>query len=1190
MFVKNCNKIKQQLHSLNNISVNPQYTCKADSGATKHYIREKDFSLLTDVQCSDGPTVKLPDNSVLKSTKSGLLPIPNVTVEGRRAHIIPGLQSASLLSMGQLCDDDCEVRLRKNDMEVHKDNKVILLGKRNYTDGLWDVKIDNNIPDKHNLNVIVDISSIKNLIEYYHACLYSPPKSTWLKALENENFPTWPGLTIERVRRFYPDSVATAKGHLDQEQQHLRSTKPTVIPLHESEQAAIIADSFPAQDGIDPTHQHMCMIMDFQPSSKAYFDLTGKFPYKSSRGNQYIMVFYNYDANYINAIAVKTRQAAELKNAFCTHTDTLRRSGINPSLYILDNEISNDLKAALAKYNIAYQLVPPAQHRRNAAERAIRTFKNHFLAGLATLPPMFPMSEWDRLLEQALLSLNLLRNARLNSKLSAHAFVHGIFDFNKHPLAPPGAQVIAHEKATHRKSWDIHGKDGWYMGPAFEHYRCVRVFIPTTGQERICDTVKFIPGKIPIPKVSTTDYLLQAAKDIVTLLKQPQKLDLPHHPGVELNDAIRTTADLLQRAAKKPQANIPPPAPPLPPKNQQPETPQPNVPNIITDDDSPNAPLPRVNVTTQLSPTQRPYLKCMQATNFNNKRTNMLVALEMYQHHMAHIYNKYGQRETIETLLNGPMGKIWAKSVSNEFGRLAKGNKYGVAFTDTIEFIAKSDVPVTKKVTYASFRFDHRPLKEEQYRARLVVGGDKLPYDKDSSSPAASLLETKLLVNSVISDANNGARFLTTDLKDFFLATPMATAEYMKIPYKYFPADIIEYYHLAQLVAPDGYVYIKIKKGMYGLKQAAVLAYEHLIHNLQAHGYSPILHTTGMWEHKTRKTKFCLCVDDFGIKYYSKEDADHLLHALQANYKVTTDWKGEHYCGLTLKWNYEDGYVDVSMPGYIEKIILKYFGNQPHLPTKTPYKYNTPFYDGGTQYVKDSDTSEALNKENTTRIQAILGSLLYYARAIEHPMLPALNELATEQAKPTQNTRKKVNQLLQYAATYPNSVIRFKASDMILHVDSDAAYLVLPNARSRIAGYYYFSDIGATYHNAPFLILCKTLKHVVTSAAEAETGGLFLNAQEIISLRYILTALGHPQPPTPLKTDNSTTNGYVHNNIKIKKAKAWDMRFNWLREKVAQNNLRIFWASGTENFADYFTKHFPTKYHEQKRSLLFHTK
>ena len=156
----------------------------------------------------------------------------------------------------------------------------------------------------------------------------------------------------------------------------------------------------------------MCQVIPFTHPSKAYADLTGRFPYKSSRGNQYILVFYNYDANYINAIAVKSRQASELKNAFVSHTDTLRRSGIVPTMYILDNEISNNLKLALTKYGITYQLVPPAQHRRNAAERAIRTFKNHFLSGLASLPPSFPISEWDRLLEQALLTLNLLRNAR----------------------------------------------------------------------------------------------------------------------------------------------------------------------------------------------------------------------------------------------------------------------------------------------------------------------------------------------------------------------------------------------------------------------------------------------------------------------------------------------------------------------------------------------------------------------------------------------------------------------------------------------------------------------------------------------------------------------------------------------------------------------------------------------------------
>ena len=117
----------------------------------------------------------------------------------------------------------------------------------------------------------------------------------------------------------------------------------------------------------------------------------------------------------------------------------------------------------------------------------------------------------------------------------------------------------------------------------------------------------------------------------------------------------------------------------------------------------------------------------------------------------------------------------------------------------------------------------------------------------------------------------------------------MLEAEYMRIPFKYFPADIIESYGLHKLKAEDGYVYIKIKKGMYGLKQAAILAYENLVSNLSKHGYKPIPHTVGMWKHISRKTVFCLCVDDFGVKYYNVDDANHLLDALRKSYKITVD-------------------------------------------------------------------------------------------------------------------------------------------------------------------------------------------------------------------------------------------------------------------------------------------------------------
>ena len=110
---------------------------------------------------------------------------------------------------------------------------------------------------------------------------------------------------------------------------------------------------------------------------------------------------------------------------------------------------------------------------------------------------------------------------------------------------------------------------------------------------------------------------------------------------------------------------------------------------------------------------------------------------------------------------------------------------------------------------------------------------------------------------------------------------------------------------------------------MYGLKQAAILAYKQLKQNLAHHGYHPIPHSVGMWKHKSRKTIFCLCVDDFGIQYHTQADADHLIHALRQYYKITIDWNGRNYCGLQLDWNYKDRHVDISMPGYIDNLLQK---------------------------------------------------------------------------------------------------------------------------------------------------------------------------------------------------------------------------------------------------------------------------
>ena len=236
---------------------------------------------------------------------------------------------------------------------------------------------------------------------------------------------------------------------------------------------------------------------------------------------------------------------------------------------------------------------------------------------------------------------------------------------------------------------------------------------------------------------------------------------------------------------------------------------------------------------------------------------------------------------------------------------------------------------------------------------------------------------------------------MTADIKDYFLATHMARPEYMKVHYKHLPDDIKKKYNLHTKVTPNNYIYIRFKKGMYGLKQAAILAYNNLQKCLKPFGYAPVAGTVGLWKHATKQTKFCLCVDDFGIKYYSKEDAQHLLNAIGHSYKYTTDWTGHNYCGLTLDWNYLQGYVDISMPGYLEKALKRLQYTPKISPQYSPHAHIPIQYatQNTRQYATAPDTSPLLGPKQTKYIQSVTGSFLYYGRALDFTILTALNEI-----------------------------------------------------------------------------------------------------------------------------------------------------------------------------------------------------
>ena len=157
------------------------------------------------------------------------------------------------------------------------------------------------------------------------------------------------------------------------------------------------------------------------------------------------------------------------------------------------------------KHQIQWQLVSPGNHRRNVAERQIRTFKNHFISILSGTDPEFPLHLWDKLIPQACITIKLLRNSHRNPHMSAEAHLNGNFNYNTTPLSPPGTKVVAFEPPDKCNSWATHGTLGWYIVPALQHYRCCKIYVTKTAATRVCDTVKFSPKQFKMPILSSAD-------------------------------------------------------------------------------------------------------------------------------------------------------------------------------------------------------------------------------------------------------------------------------------------------------------------------------------------------------------------------------------------------------------------------------------------------------------------------------------------------------------------------------------------------------------------------------------------------------------------------------------------------------------------------------------------------------------
>jgi hypothetical protein len=565
--------------------------------------------------------------------------------------------------------------------------------------------------------------------------------------------------------------------------------------------------------------------------------------------------------------------------------------------------------------------------------------------------------------------------------------------------------------------------------------------------------------------------------------------------------------------------------------------------------------------------------------------TRRITKMESEVHQaMAVMDAESGKLLNYKQLMRHPKYKgKWEISSANEFGRLANGVGGRIKGTNTITFIRMQDVPRDrmKDVTYGQFVCMVRPEKAEQNRTRFTVGGDRINYPGEVATPTAEMLVAKLLFNSVVSTPR--AKFMTMDISNFYLMTPLKRPEFIRINLRDIPDEIIKEYKLKDIATANGSIYIRADKGMYGLPQSGLLANELLEKRLNKRGYHQSKLVPGLWSHKWRPVQFTLVVDDFGVKYVGKEHAKHLKDTLEENYKVTTEWDGKRYIGITLDWDYKRRQVHLSMPGYVKK-ALKQFQHELRKQQQQPFPTVPIKYGAKKQYATQESKAPLLDAKGKKFIQQVCGKFLFLGRAVDSTLLCPISAIASQSSKPTEDTLKQTKQLLDYIATQEEAVLTYHASDMKLAAHSDASYLSEPKARSRAGGHFFLSSESTVpTNNGAVLNIAHIIKHVMSSATEAELAALYIVAREAVYIRIILEELGHKQPPTPLQTDNSMAEAVINGKVQPKRTKAMDMRFHWLRDRECQEQFRIYWRPGKLNYADYWTKHHAATHHQNVR-------
>ena len=1200
---------------------------------------------------------------------------------------------------------------------VHDSSGIIVASSTKLpTDKLWP---SFNFGHTPTANIMVRHEINADFVEYTHASFGSPPDSSMLRALKAGYLVNVDRITAKMFSDNMPNSIATAKGHLDQTRQGSQSTskrrkspiKPTSLDIHDD------SDLGPEQNETIATFKVL-------KANENASDLTGKFPYISRRGFTYMLI--SIFRGYIHIELMKDKSAAEYLRAMRLTYTFFSTKGHKPDFQALDNETSAIMEAFLhEEAKVSFQYVPANTHRRNRAERAIRSWKNHFLATLATTDPYMPKNIWDELVAQAELTLSHLRAYTPDTSLSSYEGIHGSkYNFNAHPINVAGVRTVALTPADKRESWAPHGSDCFYIGPALLHYRCYRVFVPATNDIRITDSLSWHQTKTFAPGASKEELIYDRQLELIHKLDAIQ-ISIAHNPTLAndpslqqlIADARTSLPAPSQRVAdpvpiQRVVSDIPPPHPtestarerksikateqaeqranptghfykPLP-RNKAAKD---NLPfyeykgRSFTDtDDNTHFQITDIVISTAAGtpstkrgrggriPAPSPFFKhfdttlfssapllandyeytpCAEVVCWNNRRHrycstpkhikwdtiddeisaanislkyspgkpslgskymfDVLSAPTVFDsdgfdasaHSTFHSspddprlnINADGTPLTMRSALRGPDGDKWEAEQAKEFTRLL-GSK-------TIKPILRKDQPADRRkdTTYYNPQMKEKLEIDKNItrRVRGTLGGDRINFPGDTTSPVADIAAIKILLTSVVSDRlNNGTdtKFATIDLENFYLGGDnLPRPEYCRVKLKDIPLETIALHSLEQYIDRDEILF-QVDGSMYGHPVAGRVCYQDLVKHLAAHEYIQDNIVPCLFRHASNGIQFTLIVDDLGIKHIDGNGAlEHLKETLELKWPAKLDRSGSKYVGLRLDWHYTATvpHLYIDMPTTVPDAIERFCPNAPPRKQKSPIKYIPPTYGAQSDLGATIDTSAPVPAADKLFIQQVAGVFLYYSRMVDITMLPATRAISEAFANPTEHTLAACHHLLGYAHAHPHNRVRFDACDMILTIQSDASHLSQLRSGGVAGGLHYLANASSPFKlNGTVSATCCRIPTICVAASESEYAALYINGQQGIFERECLRAVGYPQQPTPIYCDNSTAIQIANDTCKMRRSKSIEARYHWIRCRVRRHIYKVAYLAGAEIDADFLTKTQPVKKHIYFSGRLIH--